>query len=330
MRIGLISDTHEADDALAVVGQLRSLQCDYNVHLGDIGGSRTSRELVREYKENGRALERLTPAQRAQYDALVSSGTRGVLAWLHAVTADNPLAAQQRRRETAESYDAIVGAMKSLPNAMFLAGNVEHIVGRGETIRRTFGRHGVELITGQRVLLLAGGALVLWPSPHLQEMDEGALVRLADELSEETNGRRPVIVVAHEQIFRGPTPGVYRARVEATGRPPASIPFYEPSAARLGILRFFRRLPASVPAGIVHGHIHDPNEVIAAGAPYLRAADGKGLSLRLYGLGRRCEGPGERTPGRRRTIRSFCVPAGRAVVLTLERGDYRLDAAPSL
>lgn len=329
MRIGLISDTHEAEDPVAVVEQLRGLHCDYNVHLGDIGGSHSSRALVREYKENGRILERLTPAQRANYDALIRSGTRGVLAWLHVTVADNPHVAQQRQQETADSYDAIVGAMKSLSNAMFLAGNVEHIVGRGEIVRQTFRCHDAELITAPRVLPVDRGALALWPSPPIQEIEEQALVQLADGLAEEAAGGRPVVVLSHEQMFRGPVPAVYRARFEAMGRPPASIPFYEPHGARAGMLRFLRRLPSSVPTGIVHGHIHDPNEVIATGAPYLRSYEGKGLRLRLYGLGRRCEEPGERGHCERRIIGSFCVPAGRAVVLTLENGDYRLDAAPS-
>ena len=327
VRIGLISDTHEADDPLALVEQLRDLRCDYHIHLGDIGGSATATRLVREYKENGRILERLTLAQRAQYDALIQSGTRGVLAWLRVTVGDNPQAAQVRRQETSECYDAVVGAMKSLPNTFFLAGNVEYIVGRGEIARQCVARHEVELITQPRLVSLDGAALILWPATA-QAPEVRGLVQLGEELAEQSRGHRPVVLLTHEQVFRGPRPEVYRARVEATGRPPTSIPHYEPNAARSGILRLLRTLPPTVPAGIIHGHIHDSNEVIAAGAPYLRRIDGKGLGLRLYGLGRHRGDIDERGAGKPRLVSTFCVPVGRLAVLTIENGDYRLEMSP--
>ncbi len=325
LRIGLISDTHEAPDPVALVEQLRRLHCDFNIHLGDIGGSYSSSLLVREYKENARILEGLTPDQRAEYDSLVASGERGVIAWLHVTVGDDPEEARRRRRETAESYDAVVAAMKSLPNLYFVAGNVERIVGRGELVRHCFRHHGLELIEHPRLVEAGSASLVLWPSPRKEDLP--GITCKADELAAEIKRPGPVLVLAHEQLFRGPVPAVYRARVEATGRLPRSIPYYEPNPAGPAILRFLRLLPRSIRIGMLHGHIHDGNDVIQAGVTYMRPAPGKGLWLRLYGVGRMPGEEGPRHPGLRRAVTSYGVPTDGLVVVTIEGEDYRIEMA---
>ncbi len=327
IRIGLISDTHETDQPLTLVEQLRGLGCDYYVHLGDIGGSRTSAHLVREYKGNPSILEHLSPEKRAQYEMAVRNGVRGVIAWLQVAVDDDPEGARLRRQETADSYDEVVAAMQSLPNAVFLAGNVEHIAGRGEIVRRMVAKYGVDFVESPQARWLDGAAMVLWPSPAKREQDLPSMLRLADELRERVVGHAPVLILTHEQMFKGPMPAVYRAGVEATGRLAGSIPYYEPNAQRLAMLRFLRSLPPEVVCGVVHGHIHDPNEAILAGAPYLGPLGSRGLRLRLYGLDGPCRGSGWRGAGRR-TAGSFCVPAGRLAVLTVEGVDYRVEMLP--
>lgn len=328
MRIGLISDTHETEHPLMLVEQLRRLSCDYNIHLGDIGGSWSSSQLVRRFKEDGRILDTLSAPRRARYDALVQAGTREVLAWLQVTVGDDPEGARRRRRETAESYDAIIGAMKSLPNAIFLGGNVEHIAGRGEMVRQAIARHRVDYLDTPQVRLAHGTALLLWPSPENRRQETGALVALAERLRGLVRGCSPVLILTHEQMFKGPVPAVYRAGVEATGRPAGSIPYYEPNPQRLAMLRLLRGLPPDTVMGVVHGHTHDGNEILMAGAPYLGPQDEQGLRLRLYGLGGGCDEPGQRGT-ERQAFGSFCVAAGRLAVLTVEDGGYRVENIPS-
>jgi hypothetical protein len=327
VRIGFVSDTHEADDPLAVIEQLRGLQCDWNIHLGDIGGSPTSRRLVREFKEDGRILERLSVEERARYDTLVQQGQRDILAWLQVTTGNDPQAAAIRRQETADSYYTIIAAMSLLPNHLFLAGNVEHITGRGPMLAEILRQRHERLIVEPEVLSTPEGTIILWPSAA-SKLDTSQLVDLAGSLRRQIHPGGPVIMASHEQIFKGPTPVVYRRRVETTGRPPASIPFYEPNTARFGMLRLLRQLPPTTPMVMVHGHIHDTCEVIAAGAPYLRDGQGAGLAVRLYGLSHQREERSQQPAGVRRRVPSYCVPAGRVVEMAIGEGSYNIRTLP--
>jgi hypothetical protein len=89
------------------------------------------------------------------------------------------------------------------------------------------------------------------------------------------------------------------------------------------VMYLLRQL-ANAETCFVHGHVHDPEEVIATGAPYLRSRNGNGLEYRLYGLGGKCPHPAT-TASRRRTVRTFCVPAHRAAVLTFLDDGFQFE-----
>jgi hypothetical protein len=328
IRIGLISDTHEADEPLAVIEQLRAQKCEWNIHLGDIGGSETSRALVREFKENGHVLDRLTTTQRTHYDALIRQGRRDVLAWLQVTVGDDPVAAATRRQETAISYSSIIMAMRSLPNHRLLAGNVEHINGRGPLIAEVLERHQEALVMHPLTVALDGGTLVLWPSLHPRP-SEVELRLITEAIRHEIRPDAPVFLISHEQMFKGPIPARYRERVEANGRPPASIPYYEPNTTRMGMLHLLRVLPFTTELALIHGHVHDTDEVIATGAPYLRdRRDSSRLALRLFGLGHRDQRPASGQWQAPRRASNYCIPAGRVAILSLDGSSYTMELLP--
>ncbi|HUE75354.1 MAG TPA: hypothetical protein VMP10_00895, partial [Chloroflexota bacterium] len=58
---------------------------------------------------------------------------------------------------------------------------------------------------------------------------------------------------------------------------------YAPAPNRDCLLSLARALSPDTDLALASGHVHDPAEVLAAGAPYLKRREGIGLEMRLFG-----------------------------------------------
>lgn len=328
MRIGLVADTHEATEPLGLVSELRRHACEMNIHLGDIGGSPFVVAWAREFKANPHYPAGAPPAERQRFEELVRQGMPLIGAYIEAKLQDEPELRRRRRQETQESYDALIGAMSSLASPVFLAGNVDRSLLRAEIVTHCFVKHGVAPVTEPQLLGLGDVALLLWPS--MKVADPGAASQLVESIqhwAEQLQDKHRVVVLAHEQLFKGPSPLRYRGNVEAAGHTPKTIPYFEPNPGRAFLLRLLRAVPAVAPTHYVHGHVHDDHTVIQAGAPYLRGAEGEGLEYRLYGLAA-WRGRPDGRHRERRTIRIYPIPVNTVGVLTLANDSFNLALYP--
>ncbi len=322
LRIGLIADTHELEEPISLIRQLGKLGCDYNIHLGDIGASPTGMKMVRIFKERKDSMMLLTEEQRREFHELVRNGVTPVGAWVEITVGNTEEARLLRRTETEKFYHDVVTTMETLHRPIILGGNVDKVHQRLELVGRLFRDRQMPFINEPAILHVEDNAIVLWPS--MSPMMEGhRLERIACDFAEQLRGKRRVAVLAHEQLFRGPVPSVYRENVERAGFKATTIPHYEPSSTRKYVLGMLRALQHAQVC-FVHGHVHDPQEVLAAGAPHLRSRNGNGLEYRLYGLGNGSPRPSDNTSSRR-TFPTYCVGARQVAVLTSSSEGFRFE-----
>ncbi|MBI4318935.1 MAG: hypothetical protein HY675_10620 [Chloroflexi bacterium] len=313
LRIGLVADTHEAQDPVSLIRRLGELGCDYHIHLGDIGGSRLASTLVREFKQRLGNMEHLSREEMHRFDQLKQGGMTPIWAYIETRLGSDPASRSRRVQETQHSYDTVVSEMSKLPATVFISGNIDKSLIKTEVVAPSFARHNARLVVEPSFIDIGATLAVLWPSIKATESQQ--LRRLEENVSELLHlaeNKARVIVFAHEQLFKGPHPPKYKANAEAAGHTPMTVPYFEPNPSWKLLLHFLRTLPPTVGLAFVHGHVHDPQDVIQAGAPYMKGTLSEGLMYRLYGLGTpaSCHG----AIGRR-TLRIFTVPANQVAVL---------------
>ncbi|MCL5961577.1 MAG: hypothetical protein M1358_20065 [Chloroflexi bacterium] len=325
LRIGLIADTHEASDPLALIRLLGRQRCDLNVHLGDIGGSKYTSKLVHEFKENLGNLDHLTPEDQESYDELRKKGTPAIWAYIEMRTRHDPKSHERRVLETTKSYASVIEAMSQLRRIFFVSGNIDRALSKMDGVRTILEENGVDLIAEPKLIELGDQAIALWPSmkPVTQKLARRLDTIIADFVNRLENKRR-LVVLAHEQLFKGPVPKTYRENVKRAGLKALTVPFYEPNPTWVHLMSLFRLLPAYVDLVFVHGHVHDPCNVIMAGAPYLKGTPELGLAYRLYGFGSPSSADNCDRRGRR-TVRIFCVPADEAMIIVLDGQGVRME-----
>ncbi len=317
LRIGLVSDTHESADPLALINRLNELRCDLHVHLGDVGGSRPVMLAVREFKRSLGSVEGLNERQRLDFDKLVGQGISPMRAYGEAVLGADPALRERRRLETQESYDGVIRALGRLANAYCLAGNVDKALFKAGIVGRSGPARNVTLVTRPQWVGYGDRAVVLWPSLRLNEPNrKEELCDLVADFAQRGRDKRQVVVLGHEQLFKGPPPPVYKSRISAQGLDAVTVPWFEPNPSWHYLISFFRQLPSDAEVSYVFGHVHDAQEVIEAGVPALRSGDGLWMQYRLYGLGHRLP-PEDEGRHLRRRVRMFYVPIETVAVLTL-------------
>lgn len=326
MRIGLIADTHEVREPLSLIARLGAIGCQRNVHLGDIAGSWAITEMVRRFKREDN-LDALSEAQKQRYAEHRGAGLSPVAAYIEAFLGDDVHLRGKRKAEIEKGYSQVAAAMRRLPGAVLLAGNVDNVLLRVPGNRAALERQGVHLLATPEVLEDKEVAILAWPSSrHCEIADLPRLCQKATQLAVEKGA---LVVLAHEQLFRGPTPASYRANAAERGWRPTTIPHFEPNPSWPVLLDLFRSLPASVLVSYVSGHVHDPQEVLQAGARYLKGTVLDGMVCRLWGFGGSADAGRLRGRGRR-LLRHFHVPAGRVAVLNVEATRTRLTLMPPL
>lgn len=315
LKVGLVSDTHESEDPQTLINLLLSLRCDLHVHLGDVGGARGVMQAVREFKRTQGSVEGLDEQTRQSYFRLIEQGISPMRAYGEAILGGSPTEREQRRIETRENYTSVIRMLAGLDNAYCLTGNVDRALLRAGVLTDSGGGLDCRLVAWPEWLDFGETAIVLWPSMRVGNAEEGQRLReLVADFASRGQGKRQVVVFGHEQLFKGPQPGVYKSRVKARGLDSVNIPWFEPNPSWHYLVSLFRQLPTKVEVGHVFGHVHDPQDVVQAGIPYLKSASI--MHYRLYGLGQRvCEG--DRGQGLRRTLPVFYVPSNRVATLSL-------------
>lgn len=305
-RIGIIADSHVNPHLTATIATLAAQRCDHVVHLGDIGGSPTIVQLVDNFKRNGDARAGLTPVQIVRRRALEASGLRPTMAYLEALTEEQPELRQAWRTETIASYGSVIAAIGPLGPVQVVAGNVDRTWLRHAEVRRAFHRNDLILHEVPVTQEIGDWTLVFWPSVERAEITQlAAFDQAIAHLRHTVDRQRPLLILAHEPLFRGPTPALYRSRLGQIGQTSATIPFYGPSPSRHELVAFLQDWSGEI-LGMASGHIHDGPQIVAIGAPYLRDRHREGLSFRIGGGG----------TGRRR-VPLFCVPADRPALIDL-------------
>ena len=325
LRIGLISDTHEAENPADLIATLASQKCDLYVHLGDIGGSRLASKLVREFKQTLGNLDHLSQSERGRFEDLRMQGMPPMWAYIETKLGADSEAREKRAAEARESYLEVLRAMNMLSNVIMVSGNIDNSLLRTHVLGSDMNEECPRLVSEPELLDLGSRAIIVWPSIKNPSPAIAARVHdLLDSFTQSVRGKEQVIVFAHEQIYKGPSPARYKENVEAAGLQATTVPRYEPNPCWRKLLHLFRSLKPSQDAAMVYGHVHDPHQVIQAGAPYLKGSSSQGLRYRLHGLGSK---EATQAPGRngRRTVRLFTIPADAVCVLHLTPRRMRLE-----
>lgn len=299
-RIGLIADTHEMRSPTSFGPAMAALDADLNIHLGDVGSSPTIVGLVDTFKKMHGEVE-MTGPQRAKFDDSIARGRSPVRAYLESWITIWPELDQLRVTETFEHCSQVLGIWRSLPHPFIVAGNVDRNWLRHPTARQLFEDSRAGLVELPKLLDYGWLKLLLWPSMSPQsERERRELEESVAQVGDEIKGCDLLAVFVHEQLFRGPTPSRYLANLRAAGLSHSTVPYYAPNPTRreLGVL--LSALPPECRVLAFSGHIHDRQEVIAAGVKYLPAGPNGGLMLRLPPKrGQNC-----------RYVECFCLPAG--------------------
>lgn len=299
-RIGLIADTHEMRSPTSFGPAMAALNADLNIHLGDVGSSPTIVGLVDTFKKMHGEVE-MTGPQRAKFDDSIARGRSPVRAYLESWIAIWPELDQIRVKETFEHCSQVLGAWQTLPRPCIVAGNVDRNWLQHPAARKLFEDSGAELVELPRLLDYGQAKLLLWPSMspksrcEREEMEQ-SIARIGYEI----NGCDLLAVFAHEQLFRGPTPARYISNLKDAGLSPSTIPYYAPNPTRRELGGLLAALSPECQILAFSGHIHDRQEVIAAGVKYLPEGPNGGLLLRLPPTIDRI----------RRHVECFCLPAG--------------------
>lgn len=316
--IGLVADTHDVDDPVGVIEALAQHACDYNIHLGDIGGSRTVMHVVREFKRYLGDPGHLPAEEQRQFHDSIQRGASPLRAYVEARLGDDGLAL--RVAETSGAYRAILARMARLSHPILLRGNVDGMQLQAPHIQACFAESPLQLVTRPRLINLDWLALLLWPSlRHVSAAEEAELADTTVALSAAAAQKTHVIVLAHEHFFKGPGAGLYSERVARAGLQQRTVPRFDPNPTWRCLMRFLRRLPATARCYYIFGHVHDTADVMIAGAPALRNPAGPGLRYRLYGLGWRGE-RGGLANGARRSITMLPVAVDDVALLGVHRG----------
>ena len=277
-----------------------ALNADLNIHLGDVGSSPTIVGLVDTFKKQHGEVE-MTGPQRAKFDDSIARGQSPVRAYLESWIAIWPELDEIRVRETFEHCGQVLSAWRSLRRPYIVAGNVDRNWLRHPTARQLFQDSGAALVELPKLLDYGRVKLLLWPSmrpnSECQRMElEQAIARIGREIK----GCELLAVFVHEQLFRGPTPARYLANLTDAGLSHSTVPYYAPNPTRRELGGLLAALPPECRILAFSGHIHDRQEVIAAGVKYLPEGPNGGLRLRLPPASGRS----------RRHVECFCLPAG--------------------
>jgi hypothetical protein len=317
LRIGLIADTHEADEPVRLTEALVALGCDLAVHLGDVGGSREITAAVRRIKQYPESVADLPADRRALHQEFLSRGLSPLRAYLATVLDDSPDARWGRMLETQRNYEQIVDLLAGLPDALCLSGNTDRVLmARNQALVAPFALTGLTFLVWPAWREIAGHLIVFWPSLGRDQVADPRVDTFVDKVIERARRHESIAVIAHEQLFKGPPPAAYRRNALARGHRPLTVPHYEPTTSWPPLTRLLRGLPRSARVAFLHGHVHDSNEVLGAGAPYLRRLPGGALEYRVPA--------GPEAPGRR--IPSYSVPIEHLAVLTLGPKAITFDA----
>lgn len=328
LRIGLIADTHEAERPAELISKLASQVCDLHIHLGDIGGSRLASRFVREFKQSLGSVDHLSREDRQCFERLKKQGMSPLWAYIETKLGTDPVSRAKRIVEAQQCYAEVVGAIKNLPNTIMLSGNIDRSLLRARIIEPDVQDNRVPLVTDAQLLDLGSRALILWPSMKREDPSQAKkLDDKVDHFARAVKNKEQVVVMAHEQIYKGPLPTRYKENAESAGYSPTTVPRFEPNPQWQSLLRLFRLLLPSQDVAMVYGHVHDRHHVVQAGAPYLRGTESDGIRFRLYGLGSRFGSSGACSAGRR-TIRLFTIPADAAAVLHLGPVEMKLEILP--
>ncbi|MCL5962080.1 MAG: metallophosphatase family protein [Chloroflexi bacterium] len=329
MRIGLISDTHESENPAELIARLGAQQCDLYIHLGDIGGSRLASKFVRQFKQTLGNVDHLSEDNRRRFEELKRQGLTPMWAYIETNLGADPASRLRREKEARDSYLEVFRAMSRLPNAIMVSGNIDNSLLRSHIIGAEIKLQELPLVVEPKLLDLGFRAIILWPSmkncsgealAHLNEQVDAFVRAVAD--------KEQILVFAHEQIYKGPSPSKYRENVESAGYCAMTVPRYEPNPRWPLLLRLFRSLKPTQQAAMVYGHVHDPHHVIQAGAPYLKGSLPEGLRYRLYGLG----SPEKACipySGGRQSIRLYTIPTDAVAILNLTRKRMKLEIVQS-
>ena len=328
LRIGLIADTHEAENPTELIAKLASFGCDLHIHLGDIGGSRLASRFVREFKQSLGNVDHLGEKDRQCYETLKEQGVSPLWAYIETKLGADSASRTRRALEAQQSYVEVVKAIKDLPNTIMLSGNIDKSLLRAHVIDPGIHDRRVPLVTEPELLDLGSRALILWPSmKHGEPEQMREIGDRVDSFVRTVLDKDQVIVFAHEQIYKGPLPARYKENVESAGYQAMTIPRFEPNPCWRILLQLFRSLRPSQAVAMVYGHVHDPHRVVQAGAPYLKGTESEGLRFRLYGFGPRARSDTS-YPSERRTIRLFTIPADVTAILHLTPKEMSLEILP--
>ena len=299
-RIGLIADTHELRSPTSFGPAMAALNADLNIHLGDVGSSPTIVGLVDTFKKMHGKVE-MTGPQRAKFDDSIGRGRSPVRAYLESWITIWPELDEIRVRETFEHCSQVLGAWRSLRRPYIVAGNVDRNWLRHPTARQLFEDSGAGLVELPELLDYGRVKLLLWPSMSPQgEHERFEIERTVTRIGREIKGCDLLAVFVHEQLFRGPTPSRYLANLTDAGLSHSTVPYYAPNPTRRELYGLLAALPLECQIVAFSGHIHDRQEVIAAGVKYLPEGPNGGLLLRLPPA----------SGQDRRHVECFCLPAG--------------------
>lgn len=316
-RIGLIADTHEADEPVRLTEALARLGCDLYVHLGDVGGAREITAAVRRIKQYPESVGDLSTDRQALHRDFLGRGLSPLRAYLATVLDDQPEARWGRMIETQRNYEAIVEVLAGLPDALCLSGNTDRILmARNQALEAPFALTGLTFLVWPAWREVAGHLIVFWPSLARDQVADPRVDAFVGSVIDRAKRQESITVIAHEQLFKGPSPAAYRRNALVRGYRPLTVPNYEPTMSWPPLTRLLRGLPPSARIAFLHGHVHDSNEVLGAGAPYLRRRPDGALEYRVPA--------GPEAPGRR--IPSYSVPIEHLAVLTLGTEGIRFEA----
>lgn len=317
LRIGLIADTHEADEPVLLTEALTRLDCDVYVHLGDVGGSREITRAVRQIKQYPESVGDLTPDRQALHAEFVARGLSPLRAYLATVLDDGAEARWGRMLETQQNYERIVDLLAGLPDALCLSGNTDRVLmARNQALVAPFALTGLPFLIWPAWREIRGHLIVLWPSLGRDQVADPRTDDFVDKAIDRAGRHESVAIIAHEQLFKGPSPDAYRRNALERGHRPLTVPHYEPTTSWRPLTRLLRGLPRSARVAFLHGHVHDSNEVLGSGAPYLRRQADGGLDYRVPA--------GPEAPGRR--VASYSVPIEHVAVLSLDSDGFDFRA----
>lgn len=299
-RIVILSDTH---DSLAVpekVEQMKSLDGDINVHIGDVFDSKIRAEILGIFKVNqDLAIEQLTEREKEIFDHLVADGNVPIRAYWMARVRANPELLQNIKVELDQAYEIFVSTFRELPKAKWLYGNVEQSYVQSTDFQKTKvvkdKQENIEAVSLPKTFYEDEKNLgVLFPSlpkkENITEQVNNFLHELEIKIKENSNLRN-VIIIAHEYLYHGLPPEKFKEKMAEARIEEYYVPFYLPNNYRKEILDFIFKIPEGVNVKFIYGHLHDSKEITQAGIAFKHADDKVGMR---WGVNKKDKQTGER------------------------------------